>query len=185
MSIYSNFNTDRDLLLDTDVSINLLDASINELIQQINDNSFNNTGSSPYAIHEFDSALDISNEIIINNNFFTDLNADYINNLDNSHNDILDKFDVYKNKQELLKKKLETYNLLLNRLQESKSNNYYYLFLCWLFIFIIVGTSFFFSVVEEKDDLNLFSKIILVFFILFIVYYIYNNFYLYYKGYTL
>ena len=164
------FNNDYDLsyvyqndkgLADLDTSINLYSSNIN--IEYYNDNIINKDeileNVEKYPI------TDLYNDIKPNKQKYStslsNLNSNFINQLNSDHINNNDTMTYYIDKQNIRNELKKTNDTLNIRYYESIQQPYYIFFIVWCFIFILLIFTLMLNLIEDESHINLFTKLLL------------------------
>lgn len=165
------FNNDYDLsyvyqndkgLSDLDTSINIYSSNIN--IEYYTDDNIINKDEILENVENY-PITDLYNDIKpnkqkysttlsnLNSNFINQLNSDYINNNDTIR--------YYIDKQNILNELKITNHTLDTRYNQSIQQSYYIFFIVWCFIFILLIFTLMLNLIEDESHINLFTKLLL------------------------
>ena len=165
------FNNDYDLsyvyqndkgLTDLDTSINLYSSNIN--IDYYNDDNIINKDEILENVENY-PITDLYNDIKPNKQKYStslsNLNSNFINQLNSDHVNNNDTMTYYIDKQNIRNELKKTNDTLNIRYYESIQQPYYIFFIVWCFIFILLIFTLMLNLIEDESHINLFTKLLL------------------------
>ena len=165
------FNNDYDLsyvyqndkgLTDLDTSINLYSSNIN--IDYYNDDNIINKDEILENVENY-PITDLYNDIKPNKQKYStslsNLNSNFINQLNSDHVNNNHTMTYYIDKQNIRNELKKTNDTLNIRYYESMQQPYYIFFIVWCFIFILLIFTLMLNLIEDESHINLFTKLLL------------------------
>ena len=165
------FNNDYDLsyvyqndkgLTDLDTSINIYSSNIN--IEYYTDDNIINKDEILENVENY-PITDLYNDIKPNKQKYSttlsNLNSNFINQLNSDHINNNDTIRYYIDKQNILNELKTTNHKLDTRYNQSIQQSYYIFFIVWCFIFILLIFTLMLNLIEDESHINLFTKLLL------------------------
>ena len=165
------FNNDYDLsyvyqndkgLTDLDTSINIYSSNIN--IEYYTDDNIINKDEILENVENY-PITDLYNDIKPNKQKYSttlsNLNSNFINQLNSDHINNNDTIRYYIDKQNILNELKTTNHTLDTRYNQSIQQSYYIFFIVWCFIFILLIFTLMLNLIEDESHINLFTKLLL------------------------